>query len=402
MNSSQIYESVFLNLYNDNEFKKNQQITYYNNSTKTALIVDPRFNPLMESVIRNFMYFLTPCEWNLCIVSYSGYENQIKSIFPNCIFKAIDQKYIFFKDNIPNITITNYNKIFLDINFWKELPGEHILIFQTDCIMYRMFDDYFLNYDFCGANFYNQPSVFYGGLNGGCSLRKKNAMIDCIVQFGTLLEEKNLFAYNSTPIPISNEKKCEQYTCVNCKCLKNVVMYKIDLLKISTKNNKLIKPDDNLHLELNHLNSLLEKNPAMHSVERSENMMVLPEEKVNFLIGKTPLCGHYVSDSNEGISNNCNRINEDVFFSHACERLLKFVPDKIHRTFFSIEADYNMSTCFHHGWNKLYQSKDNAIQIIKHSPFLCKYLTNVESSLLISNKEDKNYIHRENLINVAD
>jgi hypothetical protein len=180
MNTTQLHESVFLNLYNDEEFKKTQQILYYENATKTAVIVDPRFNILMESVIRNFMYFLTPREWNLCIISYSGYESQIKSIFPNCIFKAIDEKYIFFKDDIPNISIASYNEFFKNIHFWKELPGEHFLIFQTDCIMYKMFDEMFLEYDYCGAAFYSEASFFYKGINGGCSLRKKNAMIECI------------------------------------------------------------------------------------------------------------------------------------------------------------------------------------------------------------------------------
>lgn len=299
MKSKSMYETIFLNLYNDHEFKKNQQIPYYNSSAKTAVIVDSRFNPLMESVIRNFMYFLSPHGWNICIVSYSGYKSQIKSIFPNCIFKEIDEKYIFFKDNIPNITISNYNKIFLDVQFWKELPGEHILIFQTDCIMYRMFDDYFLEYDYCGANYYNDQSVFYGGLNGGCSLRKKTTMIECI----------------------------EHVTCLCKEDISNLYCYKFDALSALRKHNRLINPEDYLHGQL------------------SVNSSITDEQ--------------------------C--INEDVFFSHACELLLKTVPDKIHRNFFAIEIDYNINTCFYHGWNKSYQSIDAANQIINHSPFLCKY-----------------------------
>lgn len=341
MNSIQIYESVFLNLYNDHKFKKNQQIAYYNTSVKTAVIVDSRFNPLMESVIRNFMYFLSPHEWNLCIVSYSGYKRQIKSIFPNCIFKSIDKKYIYFKDNIPNITISSYNKMFLDTDFWKELPGEHILIFQTDCIMYKMFDDYFLHYDYCGANYYNEQSIFYGGLNGGCSLRKKTAMIECIIN-----------------------------------TVKTLFEYKLDLLTVITNHNKLIKSDNDLYAELNHLEQLA---------------------STNSLLFYKPF---YSSTSNKVMSEQyaTNNINEDVFFSHSCELLLKSVPDKIHRTFFAIETDYNINTCFYHGWNKSYQSIDAAIQIIKQSPFLCKYLT----PLFISEMQDKSCPHIDNIDNIAD
>jgi hypothetical protein len=32
--------------------------------------------------------------------------------------KEMDEKYIFFKDNIPNISILSYNKIFLDVNIF--------------------------------------------------------------------------------------------------------------------------------------------------------------------------------------------------------------------------------------------------------------------------------------------
>jgi len=140
--SSHIYEKILLELNNDSEFIKSQEIQFYPVSNKYAVIVDPRFNTTMEAVIRNFMYFMNPRGWNLCIVSYSGYKHVIKSTFPNCLFMPIDEKYIYMKNNVPNITIKSYNEIFLNTAFWKNIPGEHILIFQTDCIMFKMFPDY--------------------------------------------------------------------------------------------------------------------------------------------------------------------------------------------------------------------------------------------------------------------
>jgi hypothetical protein len=369
MNSIQIYETVFLNLYNDHEFKKSQHIAYYPNSAKTAVIVDSRFNPLMESVIRNFMHFLSPHEWNLCIVSYSNYETQIKSIFPNCIFKEMDEKYIYFKDNIPNITISSYNKMFLDANFWKELPGEHFLFFQTDCIMYKMFDDSFLDYDYCGANYYNEQSVFYGGLNGGCSLRKKKAMIDCI--------ENTIHMYTSG----SKGKSPHDTFDMMHAAIQTLVEYKIDVLSLMTKHNRLIKHDDQIYSELNHLKQFVSTN-----------------ELFNCRPFYVSALGKYGDEQT-----NTNGINEDVFFSHVCELLLKSVPDKIHRTFFAIEVDYNINTCFYHGWNKNYQSVDEAIQIIKHSPFLCKYLTPLHmSNISTIYLQDKSCPQIDGINNIAD
>jgi hypothetical protein len=291
--SSLIYETVLFELNKDTEFTKTQQINYYPNSNKIAVIVDPRFNLLMEAVIRNFMFFMNPCEWNLCIVSYSGYEKLIKSVFPNCIFIAIDETYIYMKNNIPNITIENYNKMFLNTAFWKRLPGEHILIFQTDCIMYKMFPDYYLEYDYCGANYYSDNSILYGGINGGCSLRKKSTMIECI------------------------EK----------------INWNKDIPDYKTKLYQNYKNYNNISCKIRNKNSLY-----------------------NIFNQHITFC------------------NEDVFFTHGCEILLKIVPDKIHRMFFATECDIYADTCMYHGWNKNYHNKDFAIHMLQKSVLFKKYI----------------------------
>ena len=49
--------------------------------------------------------------------------------------------------------------------------------------MFKMFQDYFyLNYDYSGANYYNEKHTgfYYGGIQGGFSLRKKSAMLECL------------------------------------------------------------------------------------------------------------------------------------------------------------------------------------------------------------------------------
>jgi hypothetical protein len=312
------YETILLELNNDSKLKSNP-IHYYPDSNKTAVILDPRFNPLMEAVIRNFMYFMNPREWNLCIVSYSGYRKVIKSIFPNCIFMAIDEKYIYMKDNIPNIKIESYNEIFLNKYFWKSLPGEHILIFQTDCIMFNMFPDYYLLYDYCGANYYTQNALLYGGINGGCSLRKKSVMIECIEKINW-----------NTHVP----------------------EYKSGILNIYKKYNNY-----DIHKKYNIY--------GLHLLHRTFN-------------------------------------NEDIFFTYACEILMKCVPDKIHRTFFAIEVDQNSNTCIYHGWNKNYHTNSFAIEMLKSSPLFNKYITEIENMNPTQNISAKSEPLLENICNVAD
>ena len=159
-----------------NERIKNTPIVFHSRSNKLAVIIDPRFDDMMEAVIRNFMYYMNPKGWNLLVISWSGHRNAITGMFPNCIFGEIDDNLIC-KDS-PNITIDTYNKILMSVEFWKSLPADHVVIFQKDCIMFKMFPDYFTLYDFSGANWYTQNNtIFNDGINGGFSIRNRSTMI---------------------------------------------------------------------------------------------------------------------------------------------------------------------------------------------------------------------------------
>ena len=168
-----------------------------------AIIIDPRYDDLMESVIQNFMYFMNPLGWNLLIVSWKGHRDKIMAKFPNCFFSAINDDQIYMNaSGEPNITIESYNQILMDVNFWKNLPADYICIFQKDCVMFKMFPEYFTEYDFCGANWYTKDiSLFNEGINGGFSLRKRAAMIECLekVTYKTIVEYR-LDAQNNKSI----------------------------------------------------------------------------------------------------------------------------------------------------------------------------------------------------------
>ena len=180
MSSSDLYKRALL----ENKGLRLFKVEYNRGSDKMAIIIDPRYDDLMESVIQNFMYFMNPLGWNLLIVSWKGHRDKIMAKFPNCFFSAIDDDQIYMNaSGEPNITIESYNQILMDVNFWKNLPADYICIFQKDCVMFKMFPEYFTKYDFCGANWYTKDiSLFNEGINGGFSLRKRAAMIECLEQ----------------------------------------------------------------------------------------------------------------------------------------------------------------------------------------------------------------------------
>jgi len=177
--SSVFCEEYLLQAYEDH--KDSTKFVQHTEFDKLAIIIEPRFDKLTDAVIFNFMHFLNPLGWNLLIVSYSGYRTEIKEKYPYAIVCDIGDKHIYFNDQgIPNITIDSYNAILMDIELWKNLVVENILVFQRDCIMFRPFNDRFLKYDYAGANYFQNLAPIYGGINGGCSLRKRSTMIQCL------------------------------------------------------------------------------------------------------------------------------------------------------------------------------------------------------------------------------
>lgn len=178
--SPQLCYAMLMTMVNDHKWVEKNPVLYYPESQKTAVIIDPRYDTLMRAVICNFMFFMNPEGWNLCIVSHPKYETKIKADFPNSQFEAIDESRVHYNEaGVPNITIDHYNAFLTSAAFWEKRT-EHIAIFQKDCIMFRMFPRYFADYDFAGANFYGAVSPRYGGINGGFSVRKRSAMLECI------------------------------------------------------------------------------------------------------------------------------------------------------------------------------------------------------------------------------
>lgn len=172
--------------------EKPTNIVWHPNSEKVAVIMDPRYDNIMVGVIKNFMHHLNPRGWNLVIITHEKYVDSIE--FPGSMVLGISEKRIKYKGNEPNIDIETYNGILMSKEFWDLIPGEHILIFQKDCYMYKMFDEsIYLNYAFCGANciWLSENNESHGiAINGGCSLRKKSEMLDCLQKVSWALIEK--------------------------------------------------------------------------------------------------------------------------------------------------------------------------------------------------------------------
>ena len=190
------------------------------NTDKIAVIVDPRYDELMEAVILNFMHFMVPEGWIFMIASAEKYKTQIQQRFPQALFTSIDNNLLYYDENqIPNLTIDNYNAIFCSPQFWNQIPCEHIAVFQKDCIMYRMFsEEWPVKYAYSGAFWYTEETSFINGvINGGFSLRKKTAMLNSIQhvtwEMIELYRKNNYTCHEYFPIKLKNEDIFFTYAC---------------------------------------------------------------------------------------------------------------------------------------------------------------------------------------------
>lgn len=109
-----------------------------------AIIVDNRHIP--EEVFENHAKFI-PKDWPIIVVS-----------------------------NQDTSTQAGYNKLLTSERFWLGLP-ETVLIFQADSMLLHHGIEEFLDYDFIGAPI---PKIRWPAMNGGLSIRKRDAMLRCI------------------------------------------------------------------------------------------------------------------------------------------------------------------------------------------------------------------------------
>lgn len=176
-----LYQNEIIKLYHK-IFPKN----YDELSDCYAVIVEPRSDHLLlEAVCRNVMYFL-PSNWNLIVYSYD------QTIATNRL-SYLD--FMFYKTSKSSFSLEEYSDLLTSLDFWNSIPGENILIFQTDSYITRPFTynyiQNFKQYPFVGPAYryvsYDSNVDLLSidkernfSMSGGFSFRNKTAMIDCI------------------------------------------------------------------------------------------------------------------------------------------------------------------------------------------------------------------------------
>lgn len=142
----------------------------------TAVIVEPRNTILLIHVIDNVLDKIP----NITIHLFHG-ENNEKMIRDYIITNNYNIKLTNI--NKKDLTVREYSDLLTSLNFWEQINGETILIFQIDswiCNYNENFIKECSKYGFVGAPC---RKVDIPWQNGGLSLRKKSLMIKAIKDY---------------------------------------------------------------------------------------------------------------------------------------------------------------------------------------------------------------------------
>lgn len=138
-----------------------------------AVIIEPRSHKNLESTIKSTMYHLSKSKYKWGLQIFHGNKNEefVKSLTKDW------GNVVFYNVGIDDFTPEEHSTYMETNNFWSNVIGENILIFQTDSLLIRDGIDEFLFYDYVGAPWVKPKEGRYVG-NGGLSFRKKKVMID--------------------------------------------------------------------------------------------------------------------------------------------------------------------------------------------------------------------------------
>jgi len=152
-------------------------------SKYTAVIVEPRKHKALEFVLNNFVDNLDD-QWSFVIIHGSSNDNYVKDIITR-LSDRNKKRIQLVNLGVDNLSLSQYSEMFFNPLFYKYIPTETFLIFQTDSIIIKenkskIYD--FINYDYVGAPWPASMGLLGKMVcgNGGLSLRKKSKMVELL------------------------------------------------------------------------------------------------------------------------------------------------------------------------------------------------------------------------------
>ena len=150
-----------------------------------AVIVEPRRHPALRAVVANHRAML-PSHWPIRLWTSTA---NVAWAFTELRGIPGPLEVYELAGGVADLDQLSYSELLMSSDFWESQKEPWILIFQTDCVMFRPLAGVELaswqKYDYVGANYYNPAEVApagIGGVQGGFSLRRRETMLDCLAR----------------------------------------------------------------------------------------------------------------------------------------------------------------------------------------------------------------------------
>lgn len=136
----------------------------------TAVIIEPRAHPALSFVLQNACTL--PPTWSILVIHG---RNNLAAVQEAIASTGNPQRFLSpIGLDVDNLTRVQYNALLTSAAFYRGIPTEMILIFQTDTLFLEpALLDSFMGYDYVGAPWKNGKVG-----NGGLSLRRRSKMIE--------------------------------------------------------------------------------------------------------------------------------------------------------------------------------------------------------------------------------
>ena len=170
----------------------------------TCVIVEPRKHENLRGCLYNMAN--TYANTDVGLIIYHSKEN--KQFLLDIIKTWENVKLICLAKN--NLTKQEYSYLLTRSSFYETIYSSHLLIFQTDSIIFKSIPNFYFKYDYVGAVWPTNYTWGNGSGNGGFSLRKTDVLLKICKQITSndkYHPEDIYFSYKNLNIPSYNDRK---------------------------------------------------------------------------------------------------------------------------------------------------------------------------------------------------
>ncbi len=124
----------------------------------TAVILEDRPNKLLRFSIINTL-LMTRAKMKIIIFTTNDKLVKMNQLFSD-ISEFVEIRLLNYDQSfIKKLSIQNYNKTMFSAEFWRQLPTNNILLFQTDSLLIEPLNFLIFEYDYVGAPFAKEKYI---------------------------------------------------------------------------------------------------------------------------------------------------------------------------------------------------------------------------------------------------